>query len=117
MPARVRRRTEEVGSLELSQETISSLLVIRFVGELLSRASRPKFAFAFVAPGITAFSTQALQEAYSFEDPTTIRRSTPLGQEDPDGTGWAFLLLSVGVPVDQHTSRHANIDVQSFNRP
>lgn len=101
--------------LELSQETMSSFRISRFVRQFLSRAPRP--GFAFVAPGVTAFSTQALQEAYSSEDPTAIRRSTPLGQEDPDDPEWASLVLPVGVPVDQHTSRSANTDIQSFDRP
>lgn len=96
---------ERLGPLELSQETMSSFRISRFVGDFLSRAPRPEFAF--VAPGITAFSTQALQEAYSPEDPTSIRRSTPLGQEDPDDPEWASLLLPAGVPVDQHTSRRS----------
>ncbi|KAK7710160.1 hypothetical protein SLS64_003235 [Diaporthe eres] len=106
---------KRLGPLELTQETMSSFRISRFVGEFISRAPRP--GFAFVAPGITAFSTQALQEAYSSEDPTAIRRSTPLGQEDPDDPEWASLLLPAGVPVDQHTSRSANIDIQSFDKP
>lgn len=101
--------------LELSEETMSNYRLSRFVREFLSQAPRP--GFVFVAPGITAFSTEALQEAYSSEDPASIRRSTPLGQEDPDDPEWASLLLPAGVPVDQHTSRSANTDIQSFDKP
>lgn len=101
--------------LRLGQETMSSFCISRFVGEFLSRAPRP--GFAFVAPGIASFSAQSLQEAYSSEDPASTRRSTPLGHEDPGDPEWASLLLPAGRQVDQHTSRRANVDIQSFDRP
>lgn len=106
---------ERLEPLRLGQETMSSFRISRFAREFLSRAPRP--GFAFVAPGIASFSTETLQEAYSSEDPASTRRSTPLGQEDPDDPEWASLLFPAGKTVDQHTSRRANIDIQSFDRP
>lgn len=106
---------ERLGPLELSQETMSSMRISRFVGEFLSRAPRP--GFAFVAPGITAFSAETLRETYATEDPASTRRSTPLGQEDPDDPEWASLLLPAGKPVDGGTSRSPNADIQSFDKP
>lgn len=70
-----------------------------------------------MAPGITAFSTRALHEAYSSEDSASIRSPTPLVQEDPDDLEWANLLLPAGKPVGHDTSCHVSVDIQSFDKP
>lgn len=101
--------------LELSRVSMSSLRISRFVGEFLSQAPRP--GFTFVAPGIRTFSAETLQETYVSEDPASTRWSTTLGQEDPEDPEWASLLLPAGKLVDRGTSRHANINIQSFDKP
>ncbi|KAK2599276.1 hypothetical protein N8I77_011046 [Diaporthe amygdali] len=108
-------KSQRLEPLEISQEMMSAFRVSRFVGEFLSRAPRP--GFTFVAPGITTFSTEALQSTHASKDPASFRRSTLLGQEDPDDLEWASLLLPTNKSVDQDTSRHANSDIQSFDKP
>lgn len=95
----------------LDVEIMSSFRIGGFAREFLSRASRPEFRH--VAPGISAFSPEALFEVYSNEPPDSFRRTFNLVGEDEEG--WVNLLLPASSTVPHNVSQTSEFDIKSFD--
>lgn len=93
----------------LNLESMSSFGISTFSRAFLSRAPRPRFKH--IAPGVSAFSPDTLNEIYSSESPDSFRRSFNLG--DPDEEDWASLIFPASSSVPRDVSQ--NFDIKSFD--
>lgn len=95
----------------LDSERMLEFHVGKFAREFLSRAPRPEFKY--IAPGVTTFSPDLLEQIYSSENPESFRRTFDLGT--PEEEEWASLLFPATSTVPEDVPRNSDLDIKSFD--